>query len=64
MTATVPVLADRVMKARRESTCVACSGPVRVGQRIARCAGGLWLHLACFIGHRHNLDGRCDRQVS
>lgn len=29
-------LADRVMKARKESTCPLCSGPVRVGQYIAR----------------------------
>lgn len=52
----IPVLADRVMKARRESTCSLCSGVVQVGQLIARCPGGLWVHCSCFIGHRHNRD--------
>jgi hypothetical protein len=52
----VPVVADRVMRARRESTCTLCSGLIRVGQQIARCPGGLWVHCSCFIGHRHNLD--------
>jgi hypothetical protein len=52
----VPVLADRVMKARRESVCILCAGPVRVGQQIARCPGRQWVHAACFIGHKHNLD--------
>ena len=31
---TVPVLADRVMKARRESVCILCGGLVRVGQQM------------------------------
>jgi hypothetical protein len=56
---TTPVLADRVMKARRESTCPACRGPVRVGNPIARCPGRQWLHLSCYIasgGHRHHID--------
>jgi hypothetical protein len=52
----VPVLADRVMKARRETTCTLCSCVIRTGQLIARCPGGLWVHCSCFIGHRHNLD--------
>jgi hypothetical protein len=53
---TTPVLATRVRKARRESTCPACRGPIRVGQLIARCPGGLWQHASCFIGHAHQLD--------
>jgi len=52
----IPVLADRVMKARHESTCSLCSGLISVGQLIARCPGGLWVHCSCFIGHKHNLD--------
>jgi hypothetical protein len=56
MTAAVPVLADRVMRARRESTCSLCGDVVRVGQQIARCPGGLWTHCSCFLTHRHNLD--------
>lgn len=52
----VPVLADRVMKARHESVCALCQGLVRVGQLIARCPGGLWVHASCFIGHRHNIS--------
>jgi hypothetical protein len=51
----IPVLADRVMKARRESECPACCDLVRIGQMIARCPGGLWMHASCFIGHRHEL---------
>jgi hypothetical protein len=58
---TIPVLADRVMRARRESTCSICGALVRVGNQIARCPGGLWVHCKCFIGHTHNLDrpGEC-----
>ena len=52
----VPVVADRVMRARHESTCTLCSGVVKVGQQIARCPGGLWVHAACFIGHKHDID--------
>lgn len=50
---TTPALATRVMKARHESTCPNCKGPIRVGQVIAKCAGGLWQHATCLIGHRH-----------
>jgi hypothetical protein len=53
---TIPVLADRVMKARRESVCTLCSCVVLVGQQIARCPGGLWVHAACFIGHKHDIE--------
>jgi hypothetical protein len=60
----LPVLADRVMKARRESTCTICSGIVRIGQLIARCPGGLWFHASCFIGHRHELGGPCPGEAS
>lgn len=44
-------LADRVMKARRESTCPACVAPIRVGQRIAHC-GDAWVHVPCAVGRR------------
>jgi hypothetical protein len=54
-------LADRVMKARRESACPACGAPVRIGQRIAHC-GDAWVHLACAIkdqpGHAVNIPER------
>ena len=40
------------MKARFESVCP-CGAPILVGQQIAKCSGGLWQHVACFIGHRH-----------
>jgi hypothetical protein len=36
-------LATRVMRARRESTCPVCRGPIRVGQQIAKC--GTWQHV-------------------
>jgi hypothetical protein len=61
---TVPVVADRVMRARRETQCPACRAWIRPGQHIARCPGGLWLHASCFIGHRHNRDGQCHLPVS
>jgi hypothetical protein len=41
-------LADRVKKARRESTCLACGALVRIGQRIAHC-GNAWVHLSCAV---------------
>jgi hypothetical protein len=53
---TVPVVADRVMKARRESVCSLCGDVVKPGMQIARCPGGLWVHCSCFIGHRHHID--------
>lgn len=43
-------LADRVMKARRDSTCPLCTEPVRQGQLIARC-GIAWYHAACVARH-------------
>jgi hypothetical protein len=52
----VPVLADRVMRARRETRCPDCFGWIRVGQQIARCPGGVWFHASCFIGHTHDTD--------
>jgi hypothetical protein len=45
------IAATRTMKARRESTCPLCRGPIRVGQLIARC--GFWAHAACVIRHQH-----------
>lgn len=44
---TPPLLADRVMKARRESICVICKQPIRIGQLIART--GAWVHAQCAI---------------
>jgi hypothetical protein len=41
-------LADRVMKARKTSTCPLCNGPISVGQRIAR-TGTTWQHASCLI---------------
>ena len=59
----VPVVADRVMKARKESVCSLCSGLVTPGQLIARCPGGLWVHATCFLGHKHNLDHHETRET-
>lgn len=42
-------LADRTMKARSESTCILCHGPIRRGHLIAR----IWLHARCLNEHRH-----------
>jgi hypothetical protein len=52
----VPVLATHVRKARRESQCGICSRWIKVGQQIARCPGGIWMHCGCFIGHQHERD--------
>jgi hypothetical protein len=48
---TGPVLASRVMKARRESLCALCETPIRPGQLIAKC--GVWVHARCLIDHNH-----------
>jgi hypothetical protein len=60
MTASIPVLATNVRKCRRESRCSGrCGRPILVGQREARCPGGQWFHLSCYLGHEHNRDGYC-----
>jgi hypothetical protein len=46
-----PARASRVMKARRESLCLLCWQPIRVGQLIAKC--GVWAHAQCVIDHQH-----------
>lgn len=62
MTPRLP-LADRVMKARRESTCPACETPVVVGQRIAHC-GDAWVHLSCAIRAQiHHATSTPDEEV-
>jgi hypothetical protein len=38
------MLADRVMKARRDSACTSCRRPIRRGQQIAR-VGHRWEHI-------------------
>ena len=55
-TGTQTVLASRVMKARRESMCPECKGPVRVGELIARC--GYWMHVACLIERNRSTEGK------
>jgi hypothetical protein len=42
------------MRARRETTCPKCRGPIKVGQLIAKC--GVWMHCSCLLGHRHELE--------
>jgi hypothetical protein len=49
-----PIVADRVMRARRTSVCPACSEPIRVGQSIAR--AGYWMHTECLIERNHGTD--------
>lgn len=51
---TAPVLADRVMRARRTSVCPACSEPIRVGQSISR--AGYWMHTECLIERNHSTE--------
>ena len=48
---TGPILASRVMKARRPGTCAICRGPIRVGERIAKTVR--WAHLGCVIASRY-----------
>jgi hypothetical protein len=45
-------LASRVMKARRESLCIGCRKPIRVGDLIAKC--GVWMCISCAIAHQHD----------
>jgi hypothetical protein len=47
-------LATRVMKARRETTCPLCRGPIKVGQLIAKC--GVWAHAQCVIDYSHTTE--------
>ena len=49
---TPPVLASRVMKARRESVCPLCREPVRIGQLIAKTVK--WAHAGCVIAGLYN----------
>jgi hypothetical protein len=42
------ILASRVMKARRESLCLLCWQPIRVGQQIGKAPIG-WCHTSCII---------------
>ncbi len=51
MSAPTPaLLADRTMRARRESMCASCKEPVQVGQSISRV--GTWMHTQCAIERR------------
>jgi hypothetical protein len=52
-------LATRVMRARRESTCPVCRGPIRVGQQIAKC--GTWQHVQHVIERQRASSERNDR---
>jgi len=54
---TAPELADRVMRARRETQCPACLGWIRVGDQIGRTTLG-WLHVRCVISRQHHHDLR------
>lgn len=49
MTAPVPVLADRVRKARAQSVCGLCASVIRVGSQIGRVPGRGWSHTSCII---------------
>jgi hypothetical protein len=41
-------LADRVRKARRNSVCTLCRGPIRIGESIAHLRGHRgWCHVKC-----------------
>jgi hypothetical protein len=51
-----PLLASRVMKARRESTCPICRGSVRVGDLIAKTVR--WAHAGCTIASQHYGTGQ------
>lgn len=42
-----PLLASRVMKARRAGTCPLCRGPIRVGEQIAKTVR--WAHAGCVV---------------
>jgi len=44
-------LAERVMRARGESTCPRCRTTVMVGQQIGL-VGGDWIHVACLLNRQ------------
>ncbi len=48
---TTQQLAERVMRARGESTCDRCRTTVMVGQQIGL-VGGQWVHVACLLGRQ------------
>jgi hypothetical protein len=49
---TGPLLASRVMKARKPSRCPLCRDLVHVGQQIGRTPIG-WCHTQCIINKAH-----------
>lgn len=49
---TAPQLASRVMKARRESVCPLCRGPIRIGEQIAKTVK--WAHAGCVVASLYN----------
>lgn len=49
------MLASRVRKARRTSTCPSCHAPVLVGQHIGLTDLG-WLHVTCIVRENSHAD--------
>jgi hypothetical protein len=52
---TAPGLATRVMRARRESLCPVCLGPIWPGQQIAK--RGYWQHIEHVIERNRSTEG-------
>jgi hypothetical protein len=55
-TGTKTVLASRVKKARRTSTCPVCRCPIMVGQQIAK--RGYWQHIEHVIEPNRSTEGK------
>ena len=56
---TMPVLAERVRKARAESICRKCKSPIGVGVRIGKVPGVGWCHVTpCITGGRQRRTRR------
>lgn len=50
------ILATRIRKARRNSTCGLCRAPITIAQRIGQ-AGSTWAHVTCIISRNTSTPG-------
>jgi hypothetical protein len=59
---TGPMLASRVMKARRPGTCPLCQGPIRIGDSIAKTVK--WAHTGCVVASLYNTSTKETRRAA
>ena len=56
---TAPLLATRVMRARRPGICPLCRSPILVGQQIGKT--GFWAHVTCIIARNSERPAEAGR---